>query len=181
MRIPKRSLDVNGLYGKLHVGVDATRAEIVKAARELLFRTHPDMGGDVHEFEDVLYAYRTLANEKRRAAYDSLEESTKSTIKVGVASFGVAPDERIQPAWYKDSCEILSKEDEERVVRWLWMLVSVAADFRYWGPIKAGISNNYKHMFWLDNDIFMIGKYEPQLWMAEVLILFRKLDIYERL
>jgi curved DNA-binding protein CbpA len=62
------------LYGVLGVARAATDEQIKAAFRKLAMTCHPDLcGGDQHaerRFQEILSAYETLCDAKRRARYD---------------------------------------------------------------------------------------------------------------
>jgi DnaJ-class molecular chaperone len=62
------------LYGVLGVARAATDEQIKAAFRKLAMTSHPDLcGGDEHaeqRFHEILSAYETLCDAKRRAKYD---------------------------------------------------------------------------------------------------------------
>jgi curved DNA-binding protein CbpA len=59
------------LYEILGVQPLATLALIKKAAHEKFLLVHPDRGGNAADFEEVLFAYRTLSSPTSRTIYDS--------------------------------------------------------------------------------------------------------------
>jgi len=58
-------------YKVLGVEKNATKDDIKKAFRKLAGQHHPDRGGDEKKFKEVNEAYQILANDKKRAEYDT--------------------------------------------------------------------------------------------------------------
>lgn len=57
-------------YEVLGIGEDATPAEIKRAYRRLVKKTHPDSGGSTEEFRRVNEAYLILSDPEKRDYYD---------------------------------------------------------------------------------------------------------------
>lgn len=62
--------DKKNFYKLLGVEKDATEEEIKKAFRKLASKHHPDVGGDINKFKEILLAYETLIDPKARKIYD---------------------------------------------------------------------------------------------------------------
>lgn len=58
------------LYDVLGVSRDATTSEITTAYRKLAKTHHPDKGGDEKTFKNIVDAYETLKEDKKRREYD---------------------------------------------------------------------------------------------------------------
>jgi len=57
-------------YDTLGVANTATPEEIKSAYRKLAKQHHPDLGGDVNQFQKISEAYETLADQDKKAHYD---------------------------------------------------------------------------------------------------------------
>src|ERR1700739_1494167 len=75
-----RSSDDEGLYRRLNVPPDASRADIGRAYRRLAQGSHPDaQPGDAdpqRRFLAITEAYEILSDPQRRARYDRIHLST---------------------------------------------------------------------------------------------------------
>lgn len=83
------------LYGLLGVPKNADCARVKAAYRALAKTCHPDRpGGSEQRFREISFAYATLANPVRRAAYDAEMRAMfchrlKSAAATMAASFGL--------------------------------------------------------------------------------------------
>jgi molecular chaperone DnaJ len=62
-------------YKILGVEKGASKEDIKKAFRKLAHKYHPDKGGDEAKFKEINEAYQVLADEKKRAEYDTYGET----------------------------------------------------------------------------------------------------------
>ena len=58
------------LYAILGVNPEADTATIRRAYRDLAWRNHPDLGGDVRQMVSINEAWHVLGDVERRATYD---------------------------------------------------------------------------------------------------------------
>lgn len=58
-------------YDVLGLNKSATETEIKKAYRALAMKHHPDKGGDEELFREIVNAYETLSDPKKKSHYDS--------------------------------------------------------------------------------------------------------------
>src|SRR5215468_6208513 len=83
------------LYGVLGIPRDADYAQVKAAYRTLAKTCHPDLpGGSEQRFREINFAYTTLGNPARRAAYDAQMRAVfchrmKSAAAMMAASFGI--------------------------------------------------------------------------------------------
>lgn len=61
---------MRSLYEVLGVKQDASAASIKRAYRDKVKTAHPDVGGDVEEFNQIQAAYEVLSDPERRKRYD---------------------------------------------------------------------------------------------------------------
>lgn len=75
------------LYQILGIDPGATGAEVRRAYREKAKSSHPDVGGDVAEFQEISRAYAVLSNPVKRIVYDATgkEESAPAADEVAVS------------------------------------------------------------------------------------------------
>lgn len=60
-------------YTILGLTLKATDAEIKEAYRKLVFRHHPDRGGDVATFRSIQESFNFLGDPAKRRAYDQAQ------------------------------------------------------------------------------------------------------------
>lgn len=58
-------------YNTLGVSRDASPEEIKKAYRKLAMQHHPDKGGDLAKFQEIITAYETLSDPAKKSQYDN--------------------------------------------------------------------------------------------------------------
>jgi curved DNA-binding protein CbpA len=63
-------MDPQLFYSTLGVEPDATAAELKRAYRRLVFKTHPDKGGDPDQFKRLEAAWEVLRDSTKRRVYD---------------------------------------------------------------------------------------------------------------
>lgn len=174
-RVPRSGRDPKGLYERLGIPSTASDDEVRSAALARLAETHPDHGGDPKEFMQTLEAYRVLTRE--RASYDASTETDASEVKVRftmpVATSRCAGHQDY--IWYKEPGSMLEGDDVERLDSWLRLVMQVAHEFAYQGPIGVGMVEECPHGFGVYDDIAVMARgQEPSRWAAETYILYER-------
>ena len=171
VRIDSKIEDVEGYYALVGVECDASDDEVRHAAKALLMKTHPDMGGDEDSFIEAVSAYQTLCNPKSRAEYDVRTFSPKASVRTDCAAFEFEPDTSGIPAWYKEPTMLMSEDEILRVRKWHGLLLEAARGFRRPLEIKVGMcrcpTGYYEH-----DGIAVIGREQiPERWAAKAFVL----------
>ncbi len=79
----------NNYYETLGVEKSASKEDIKKAFRKLAHQYHPDKkGGDANKFKEVNEAYSVLADDKKRAEYDTYGRTFNDAGAGGQGGFG---------------------------------------------------------------------------------------------
>lgn len=112
-------------YQVLGVPSDATEAQLRSAWRRAVRRTHPDYGGNVHEFHAVTVAWDTVGSPEARAAYDRRARSNGSP---DTATASASPAARNAPSFSSRSAS--STPRRPATVRYVPPLSS--------GPVTVG-------------------------------------------
>jgi curved DNA-binding protein CbpA len=66
------------LYLVLGVASDADSSQLQSAWRNAAKRSHPDLGGDIEEFQSIEIAYQVLSNPLERQRYDRYRRHTQA-------------------------------------------------------------------------------------------------------
>jgi len=79
--------DKKNFYKILGVKHDSNEEEIKKAFRKLASKHHPDVGGDINIFREILLAYETLIDPKARKIYDETGNVENISLETKVKLF----------------------------------------------------------------------------------------------
>lgn len=144
-----------GLYGLLGMDAASGLPELRAAARSLLSRSHPDLGGDPSTFQAALEAWDAFKDEASRERYDASSPSDPPRPgAVGTSiSFPAAPDAN-EPAcmsWRKDPWEAVGPEPA-RV--WAEMLASALWEARACMAFDVGVASSASR-WWVEGGVSM--------------------------
>lgn len=169
--VKPRVRDVKGYYALLGVNSDASEDEVRHAAKQLLMRTHPDLGGDEESFIEAVKAYQTLCNPENRARYNLCTFEPKASVRTDDKGFRFDFRETGEAVWYKEPTMVLSDEEVLRVRQWHEMLLEAARGFRRPLEIKAGVCRCPDGYYEKDG-IALIGRNQvPESWAAKTFVL----------
>lgn len=101
-------LEKNNLYNILDIDEEADEAQIKKAYKQKISKSHPDKGGDSKTFNEIKDAYDILTCPLTRKIYDTFGSPSLELIKQILLENKLDPDEGVLEAIDNEDLETLS-------------------------------------------------------------------------
>lgn len=144
-----------GLYLLLGMDESSSLPELRAAARSLLSRSHPDLGGDPSTFQAALEAWDAFKDAASRERYDASSSSDQPQPgAVGTSiTFTAVPDAGgyAHMSWRKDPWEAVGPEPAER---WAEMVASALWDARACMAFEVGAASSASR-WWIEGGVSM--------------------------
>lgn len=145
------------LYELMGMDPMSSLEDLRRAARSMLNRSHPDLGGDASGFTDALAAWDAFKDDKSRERYDASVRSQDGYGAIGGASisFMKAPRatcvRRERMSFWKDQWEVVQDAAAEE---WASKLASEMWSARFCVEFDVGVASSATR-WWIDGGVAM--------------------------